>query len=616
MRHRVVRFERERRYAMSPREAWRLLANTDNVNRNIGLPSVEFSAPEPADVGFVRKAAAKAFGVVPIRWTEYPFDWVRERRYEVRREFQSGPLALVEGGVELEPVENGVLVRVFSDFTPKGLLGRLVIGRIGPQSIERLFAYCDRYLSRKYKHRADPTPVPRPPRSIDQQALDRLLDRLRETPIPQELIGMLRERLLEGTDAQVLRVRPYALADAWRADRQEVLRLFLHATRVGLFNLTWELLCPTCRVPKGEATTLGELPGRFHCETCGIDYESAFDRRVELRFSVHPRVRRADDDVYCIGGPFRVPHVVAQQSLKPHETRTLQVPVPGALELRTMGPPRRFRLRPDSDRPPQVDLVWSASGWHGGAAGDAGGEEVGVPTGEMRLSLTNDTDAPVVAVLEEAEAAGDAVTAAEVTVLQEFRDLFSSEVLAPGQEVGVQGIALLFSDLKGSTALYEGVGDASAYRRVNRHFDLLKETIARHRGTVVKTIGDAVMGAFVGIQDALEAALAVQGEIEAWCRAQGIEPPLVLRIGLHEGPVVAVNANGRLDYFGRTVNVAARLGRESEGGDVVLLREVFEAEPVQSVLAGDHARVEEYTTRLRGIDQVMHLVRLRPEAVS
>ena len=65
------------------------------------------------------------------------------------------------------------------------------------------------------------------------------------------------------------------------------------------------------------------------------------------------------------------------------------------------------------------------------------------------------------------------MTAAKVTAMKEFRHMFSSEVLAPGNQVGVENIAFLFTDLLGSTVFYEEVGDAQAYGQVRRHFEFL-----------------------------------------------------------------------------------------------------------------------------------------------
>jgi adenylate cyclase len=118
-----------------------------------------------------------------------------------------------------------------------------------------------------------------------------------------------------------------------------------------------------------------------------------------------------------------------------------------------------------------------------------------------------------------------------------------------------------------------------------------------------------VLCAFRQLDDALEAALAMQQEVADWCRAEQIDPPLVLKLGVHAGPVIAMTANDRLDYFGRTVNVAARLGDQSWGGDIVMLRDVLDQASARPDVA-----VEHFTRRLRGLDAEQQLARvtLRP----
>src|SRR6185369_14571758 len=69
-----IRYEQERHYPLSVAEAWRLLADTDHLNRAIGLPAVEFSPLAGAADPLVRHARAKAYGVVPVSWREFPFD--------------------------------------------------------------------------------------------------------------------------------------------------------------------------------------------------------------------------------------------------------------------------------------------------------------------------------------------------------------------------------------------------------------------------------------------------------------------------------------------------------------------------------------------------------------
>ena len=191
--------------------------------------------------------------------------------------------------------------------------------------------------------------------------------------------------------------------------------------------------------------------------------------------------------------------------------------------------------------------------------------------------------------------------------MQDFRDLFSSEVLAPRQQLAVSHIAFLFSDLKGSTQLYEGIGDAAAYSRVNRHFDFIRQAVGHGGGSVIKTMGDGVMCAFYRLDDALATAIMLQAQVGSWCREQGIDPPLALKVGVHHGPAIAMTANDHLDYFGRTVNLAARVADQSRGGDVVVRQDVLD----QSAFGGrDDITTESFTARLRGLAHDQRLARL------
>ena len=160
-----------------------------------------------------------------------------------------------------------------------------------------------------------------------------------------------------------------------------------------------------------------------------------------------------------------------------------------------------------------------------------------------------------------------AATANHVTALQDFRDLFSSEVLALGVELGIESLTVLFTDLIGSTALYTMTGDAPAFRIVHDHFTEMRDVIAMHDGAIVKTIGDAVMAVFVEPPNALSAALALPPAVGM---VRTPREPLMLRVGFHSGPCIALRANDKLDYFGTTVNLAARIQHAAGGGEVVM----------------------------------------------
>lgn len=416
-----IRYEEERRYPISVPEAWRLLADTDHLNRSIGLPAVEFSPLEGG--GLVRQARARAYGFVPVRWREFPFDWIRERRYAVRREFETGPIDWVVAGIELEPAGEETVVNSYATLRPKNVAGRF-LWKLGRAPVRGLLDFCDLYLDRKAAGAADPTPVPRGRPHVARELLERHLEALRQVPVDEGLLELLGARILEGSDDQLTKIRAYALADAWGADRGPVLRLLLHATREGLFTASWQLMCPSCRIPKAAVDDLGELPPGFHCDTCGILYTVDVESNLELRFTVDPAVRETEDALYCIGGPLRMPHVVAQQHLRPHEDRPLDLQLTEPLLLRAIGGSTELRLAPGSpSRVDDVKLTYAAGRWSGPHSLESEGE-LTVPAGAT-LTLRNQTDGFVLSLLESLERTRDATSLADVEELgDEFADLF------------------------------------------------------------------------------------------------------------------------------------------------------------------------------------------------
>lgn len=196
--------------------------------------------------------------------------------------------------------------------------------------------------------------------------------------------------------------------------------------------------------------------------------------------------------------------------------------------------------------------------------------------------------------------ADDIVTAADVTAMQEFRTLFGSEVLAPGAEFSIRNMVFLFSDVVESTAMYERVGDAKAFALVRDHFDVMEEVYSKHRGALVKTIGDAVMAVFRHPEDALQAALEMHYAAQEMLDEQG-ERPIALKIGLHAGPCIAMQANGKLDYFGTTVNKAARVQGVAKAHEVAVSQELINSTAAQTWFALHGLEPEEKSHNLKGL---------------
>src|SRR5207253_10404906 len=171
---------------------------------------------------------------------------------------------------------------------------------------------------------------------------------------------------------------------------------------------------------------------------------------------------------------------------------------------------------------------------------------------------------------------------------------------APEPAIPVGAVAVMFTDLKASRTLYEEIGEAPAYGLVRQHFDLLQETIEKCDGTLVKTIGDSVMAAFFDPAKAVEAAFEMHRTINEDNAVRG-EPALTLKIGIHHGPCIAVNLNDILDYFGTAANIAARVRKESQGGDIVITEEIWQDEHVQALLTKLKCESQKESCMLQGL---------------
>lgn len=396
-------------------------------------------------------------------------------------------------------------------------------------------------------------------------------------------------------------MRPYLLADRWGVPRRDALELLLRATRLGVLDSRWEILCPLCRGSEQAPASLAGVAGQVHCSSCHIDYTVNFDRLVEVVFRPNDGIRPLEVGEFCVGGPGVTPHIVLQQLLAPGEARRLTVPLEaGHYRFRTLerSGARFLQVEPGGEEAATLEVTGEAT-----------------PPDELRLALTpaltlrNETGSEQLCLLERTAWSDGAATAADVTRLQIFRDLFAHEALRPGEQISVGSLSVLFTDLRGSTQLYREIGDAPAFGRVLDHFDVLRAAIAAEDGSLVKTIGDAVMAVFPRPVAAVRAMLQAQSIL---ARPPGDLLPLQLKAGVHHGPCIAVTLNDRLDYFGSTVNMAARLESLSTGGDVVIT-DAIHADPEIGELLADASRefsAEPEETTLKGFDEPIRIWRV------
>ncbi len=583
-----------------PGRLWRYLADTSRLNEAAGLPEWKLSYVPESDGGSHQVGELRYMGW-RVRWDEHPFEWIEGRQYEVVRSYHNGPLRRFQMAVFLRPENGGTLLEESITVEPRWLpLAPLIYWEIGWHSrrrFERVYRRIDRFLGGDAG-----TPFQRVRRrGLSTTRLQTLGQRMRDADWVQSLPELLKA-LETSEDEDLDRMRAFRYADRWGADRLLTLKLFLHAASAGLLDVSWDVICPSCRGAKVRESKLRDLRTEAHCDACNIRYTADFAESVEVTFRPNAGIRRLDVADYCSGGPMNAPHVVVQQQIPAGETRTLTLELePWTYRLRSLKLPGESSIRivsESGERDASVTLD----------AGVRPRETTLNPS--FTLTIRNSTDKTHTVMLERRAEAEQATTAALVTALPEFRTLFSSEVLSPDTQVRAGTVCLMFTDLQASTAMYEQLGETSAYARVRQHFELLREVVAASDGTFVKTIGDAVMAVFPDAPAAIEAAFGMHDRIEKDNHER--RPPLTLKIGIHQGSCFAVNLNDSLDYFGTTVNIAARVQRESRGRDVVVTDQVYHDPEAQKRLAARPHGHEEFDVQIRGLSGTRRVHRLRP----
>ncbi|WP_022723925.1 adenylate/guanylate cyclase domain-containing protein, partial [Rhodopseudomonas sp. B29] len=404
-----------------------------------------------------------------------------------------------------------------------------------------------------------------------------------------------------------------------------------HASQLGRFDFIGNVLCPGCSGVLDTHPSLKALRhDDYNCALCAKGYEASIDDQVEAAFTVNPTIRKIqahDPDhlplwdyarqVFWSSGIeidesvlSRLVHhdTLAAAELEPGQTRELSLSLPAEFIIVFEPVSHSAQFIDVAGEPTEEtrSLALSFERVHPLAPITT------MQPGPLRLTLTNNTDRrvlPTVWIAADAlhELLGKRkpiVTAKRMLTNQTFRDVFKGDNLAPDQRLKITSLTFLFTDLKGSTALYQRVGDVAAFDLVRAHFRALLEIIAAEKGAVVKTIGDAVMATFIRPEHAIAASLKMRKAMQRLNDERGTGD-LMLKIGIHEGPCLAVMLNERQDYFGQTVNIAARVQALATTEAIHATGTVIAADAVSHILQGEGISPIEKQAALRGITNTL-----------
>lgn len=553
---------------------WRVVSDTSRINRALGLDEMFFEERDG-----VLHGSNRSLGLAQA-WVETPWSWVQDSHLTTVRRYSRGMARSVFASYRLEPSEDGASTRfiVYFGWVPRGLLGALLV-QLGMWWLGRRYDAVVDGLARSGKALALPPP---PPPTLEPESRARALEcarKLRERGLDTTCVDRLVELVTSGDELDLDRIAPLELVHAFGVDEQALIETCLHATRVGLLDMRWEVVCPHCRGVRESVNHLGEIPAESRCEVCEISFRTSPENAVAISFRPHPTIRAIEHRFYCSAEPATKRHVEVQVTVDAGASETVPTRLrAGRHRIRIKGSEAFARIEVLADRAPGEVVEFE---------GDAPLCAVATgPSPTLRL-VARSTEATTF-VVETPAWSETVLRPGRVLSMQGFRDLFAQEYLAANVQLEVGEQTIVFTDIVGSTAFYGRHGDPAAFALVKAHFDAIYAIVARHRGAIVKTIGDATMAAFSNPMDAIEAAREIQRAFE------GTEGSTIrLRIAMHTGPCIAVQFHQGIDYFGGTVNLAAKLQSLASAGEVVLSHRTYEALGVRARFEADSALLEE-----------------------
>ena len=423
----------------------------------------------------------------------------------------------------------------------------------------------------------------------------------------------------DAPDHKLCRINVLDFASKNGLNEEHVIAAFIHASRIGLFELSWNVLCPGCGGVLDPNVTLKTVRReKYDCELCAAGHKVTLDEIVEVTFTVTPRVRRIAAhspetlpaweyyrQIYWSSG-VDLPDdferamddaILDSAELQPGEKAILSLLLPAARVvvfepvthaahfLDVKGEPTRERQNVSVI----INNVYAPTG------------AVPLHPGPARLLFENRTN---VRVLPAAWITGSAVhrLLSKRKAFLTAKRLLSNQTF--DQRLDITSLTFLFTDLKDSTTLYERHGDLAAHDLVRKHFHALTQIVISQGGAIVRTMGDAVMATFPTPDRAVAAALRMREAMPRLNQKREAED-LLLKIGIHEGPCLAVMENGRQDYFGRTVNVASRVQNLAHSRAIFATGSVVDNPQTSMLLEANNLKPVLKRAALRGIADEM-----------
>jgi len=558
-------------FSSSPEALWPHVANTDCFNEAAGLGPMEVELGRESPETMARLGHASALGL-EMRWREYPFEWIKNREHTVFRWYREGPLEALWNRVELRPrADGGTDLSHEIAVIPRGVLGRVAtfveIGQRLRRAMDRVYRHVDEVVASGAP--VDPYDARHEPTAAQRVRVEVGHAKLLEAGFLKATVDRLAEMLLSAPARKLARLRPFALARELGTTREGALDLMLHAAHIGLLEIAWDLVCPTCMVAHDSRHHLEEVTSHGECAVCETEYDHDLGTSVELVMRPHPDVRATKMETFCAGSPARRSHVIVQLVLDPGEARSITVPLPqGEYTAAAFGVATTANVAVSPvgfGRTAEILIEDQSITARPAVLGDGG---------DVVLTFVNDTSDERSVRIEKRAAFADSVPATVALTHPTFRDFFASELLSYGQLLGVSHLYFLAVDASDRGALFVDRGDAAACASLRAFEEAFEHAVREEGGSRLPGTLETMVAAFPSGSRALRASLAL------------VEGDLPVRAAIHGGRCLALTREARIEYFGETLHRTLWLASAAEPKSLVLSQVAAADRDLASVLHG------------------------------
>jgi len=537
-------------------------------------------------------------------WQEEPYQWQAPNLLKIKREYQRGPYENLDIVIELKPLlssrEKGTVVNISFEGVARNFMGALRTKSHFSSHFRRklkkiIQKYDDSIVGHRFPEGNQPFWKTRKPGKW-RSLLNHLTAASKEPELSRRIIDHLRY----GDEQDLQIINPLDLAKMWAFPLHRVLETGYQAVLLNILNIEWRQNCPKCRRTLKVSRKLTEISSSHYCRHCGISINLDLNNTTQLVFKCNPLVRKLSDDSYCISGPKNRDHVLLQQFIHPGSKHFVELKLPkGDFRVRTDTLDRDMHVKSDINGLDNVTMTLEQG---------KGDNEYTPLNPHSDMIIKNRTNQSLLVSIEDTNWASYGVSAAEVTSQQLFRDCFPKELIRPTQKIRCTDLSVLFTDLINSSAIYTEGGDEEAISKVMDHFEVLRQIIREERGAVVKTIGDAIMAVFRKPDGAVRAYRRAQ---KYFSSSENTEVQIKLKGGLHCGNCYAVTLNNRIDYFGNTVNFAARLVEEARSDELVISDSTLAHKDLQRFLMQDDifCDISGSESKIKGFGEKLHPIR-------